>query len=54
MLSRRKIREKRRENALLATSNYRSFGYQINGKQNSSEIANNHTVHEIYIVKQQV
>ena len=33
-----KIREKRRENAMLATPNYGPFSYQINDKQNSAEI----------------
>ena len=33
---------------------YRSFGYQINGKQNSAEITNNQTTDDIRTVKQQV
>ena len=33
---------------------YRSFGYQINGKQNSAEINNNQIIDDIRIVKQQV
>ena len=32
---------------------YRSFGYQMNGKQNSAEITNNQTIEDIRIVKQQ-
>ena len=34
----KKIRQKRRENALLATSVYRPFGYQFNENQDSKEI----------------
>ena len=33
---------------------HRSFGYQINGKQNSAEITNNQIIDSIYTVKQQV
>ena len=33
---------------------YRLFGYQINGKQNSPEITNNQTTDDIRIDKQQV
>ena len=50
-LSLRKIREKRREDALLATSNYRTLVTEVTGNET---ITNNHTVHDIYIVKQQV
>ena len=33
---------------------YRSFGYQINGKQNSAEITKNQTLDDIRIVKQKI
>ena len=33
---------------------YRSFGYEINRKQNSAETTNNQTNDDIRIVKQQV
>ena len=33
---------------------YRSFGYQINGKQNSAEITKNQTIDDIRIVKQKI
>ena len=44
----------RRENALLATFNYRSLGYQINRRQNSTEITNNETIDDNDIFKQQL
>ena len=52
--SRRKIREKRREDALLATSNIARLVTKSTGNKISAEITNNSIIDDIRIVKQQV
>ena len=53
LVSQKNLREKARRRSS-GHLQHGSFGYQINGKQNSAKITNNQIIDNIHTVKQQV